>query len=194
MVSNIGNKLCLLFIISLTLGCSQVNNFLEYYNDDGLDVTEYIPLKANEEIEIIETMSLDERVKEYLDKGYIVLGNSYFQAQWCPRSLAIDTAKIKGASVVIISSRHLGDENRTYAIPYTQAHTTYHQGNINSSSSTRGSIYNNYGNSLNFNATTNGQAFYSGTSTYYTTDYITGSYTLSYYEQLAVFLAKKNNN
>lgn len=187
------SKVYVVLLIVLLTGCSQVNNFLEYYNDENLDITEYIPLKEKENVEVIETMSLDERVKEYIDKGYIILGNSYFQAQWCPRALAVDTAKIKGASVVIISSRHIGDENRTYAIPYTQQHTTYHQGSVNTYSQTRGSISNSYSN-LNFNATTNGYGSYSGTSTYYTTDYITNSYTVSYYEQIAVFLAKKNNN
>ena len=182
----------LVLLIELLIGCAPVNNFLEYYNDENLDITEYIPVKKNENIEVIETMFLDERIREYINKGYIILGNSYFQAQWCPRALAVDTAKIKGASVVIISSRHIGDENRTYSIPYAQQHTIYHQGNINTYSQTRGSISNNYSN-LNFNATTNGYGSYSGTSSYYTTEYITKFYSVSYYEQIAVFLAKKNN-
>ncbi len=185
------NKISMLFLVILLANCSSVNNFSEYYNDENLDVSKYIPLRDAEDVEVIEAMSPDEKVKEYEKKGYIVLGFSYFQGQWCPRTMAVDTAKSKGASVVIVSSRHTGDVNRTYAIPYTQRHTIYHQGTIYSTDYTTGNISSNRGSFASFDATTHSNTIYSGTSSYYTTDFITNSYIISYYEQSAIFLAKK---
>ena len=177
------------FILLFLTGCSTTNNFSDFYNDEGLSPSEYISLKKDENVLVIETGELSKRLNEYAKKGYVVIGSSHFKGQWCPRSMAIDVAKEKGATVVILSSIHLDDVEYTYAIPVQQSHTVYHQGNMSSTGYTSGNI-GGY-NGINYSAVTNQYASFSGTSTYYTTSYFTNSYIVGYFEQIAFFLAKK---
>ena len=181
-----------LLIISFMNGCTQANYFSEFYNDEGLEENEFQKVNSSENVLIIETTDLDKKLNEYYKKGYVTIGFSHFKALWCPRTLAIDTAKEKGASIVVISSNHLQDMQHSYAIPISVPHTTYHQGQISSSSYTSGHIRGINGTQgVNYNETTTEHASFSGTSTTYTTEYIRGSYTVSYFEQIAFFLAKK---
>lgn len=179
-------------IILFLTGCSSaVNNFAEFYNDEVIDTSEYIKTGQEDNVLIIETTDLEKKLKEYYNKGYILLGYSHFEGRWCPRVFAIDTAKEKGASVVILSSIHLKDVQYSYSIPIQEPHTIYHQGNVYTRSHTSGNI--GGFNGVNYNSTTNGYGHFSGTSTYYTTSYVTNSVVFGYYEQIAYFLAKKNN-
>ena len=187
-------KLSLSLTILFVMGCSSTNNFLDFYNDEGLDESEYQKIQPNEDVLVIETSNLEKKLDEYYKKDYVVIGFSHFKGQWCPRSMAIDTAKEKGASVIIVSSIHLEDVEYSYAIPISVPHTTYHQGHISSSSYTSGHISGINGvRGIDYNSTTTGYASFSGTSTYYTTSYITDSYTVGYFEQIAFFLAKRVN-
>ena len=72
-------------------------------------------------------------------------------------------------------------------MPTTQ--TTYHQGNINTSSYTYGNVRGYGGGS--YTANTMGHTYYSGTSTTIGTNYFQSSYDTALYEQVAVFLAPK---
>lgn len=62
---------CLLLIL---LGGCQTNNFTDFYNSEEVDKTEYVPLKHNENITIIETGELYNRLNEYIKNGYVILG------------------------------------------------------------------------------------------------------------------------
>ena len=180
-------------IIPLISSCSTPqNSFSEFYNDEGLLDNEYIKRKDNEEILIIETINLNKKLSEYYKKGYVALGFSQFTGWWCPRAMAIDTAREKGASIVVISSDFLGTMEYKYSIPVSTSHTIYHQGTISSKTYTSGHIQSTSGNiGANYNAITTGNANYSGTSTYYTTSYIDNNLYVNFFEQIAVFLAKK---
>ena len=181
-----------LLIISSMNGCTPVNYFSEFYNDEGLEESEFQRVNPSENILVIETTDLDKRLNEYYKRGYVTIGFSHFKAPWCPRTLAIDTAKEKGASIVVISSNHLQDMQYSYAIPISVPHTTYHQGQISSSSYTSGHISGINGTrGVNYNGTTTEYASFTGTSTTYTTEYIRNSYTVGYFEQIAFFLAPK---
>ena len=180
-----------LFIV---VGCS-TNKFTFYYNSEGLSKNDYIPLKENERILLIETHNLEQKLNEYKNKGYVLIGSSVFEGVWYPQYHALKTAKEKGASVILLFSVHQGDVKQQYVIPYQRANTVYHHGNISSNYYTSGSVnaYDgmNYLGRANYNSSTYGSSTYSGTSTYYTTEYLHGSYKTSYYKQTALFLAKK---
>lgn len=190
------NKFFLFLALFFIYGCSgTVNNFSNFYNDEGLETSEFIKADASENVTVIETADLEKKITEYQKKGYVSIGFSHFKGPWCPRALAIDTAKEKGASIVIISSIHLDDVEYSYAIPYSVPHTTYYEGSVSSHEYTSGYVNNRNGVRLaNYNATTTGYSSFRGSSTYYTTSYITDSYTVGYFEQSAFFLAKSNEN
>lgn len=189
---NILSVTTLVIMLFLSSCSTTPNSFLEFYNDEGLLDSEYVKIKDDEEIILIETTNLNKKLSEYYKKGYVALGFSQFTGWWCPRAMAIDTAREKGASIVVISSDFLGTMEYKYSIPVSTSHTTYHQGTISSNTYTTGHIQSTSGNiGANYNAITTGNSHYSGTSTYYTTSYIDNNLYVNFFEQIAVFLAKK---
>lgn len=154
----------ILFCLSLLSSC-QKNNFSVYYNDENIDLQTHSLIKAPY-VKIIETTDLAARFQEYVDKGYILLGSAHFVDEWAARALAVDTAKSKGASVVILSSVKTSEVEHNYILTVPVSNVSYHSGTVDG-------------------------AFYSGTSTSYSYQYIPQSYKTNNYEQLALFLAKE---
>ena len=174
-------KILLLLSIFIS-GCS-VNNFSDFYNSEPLDENEFY--RNTGIVKVIETSNTLQKVDKYLKNGYIILGTSHFLGEWENRSNAVDTAKDKGASIVIIQSNFLGTEEKKYVIAVPVANTTYHSGRINTSSHSYGNIGNTY-----YSGNSWGHGSYSGTSTQWSTEYMYGSYIVAKFEQLAVFMAK----
>lgn len=154
----------ILFCLSLLSSC-QKNNFSVYYNDENIDLQTHSLIKAPY-VKIIETTDLAARFQEYVDKGYILLGSAHFVDEWAARALAVDTAKSKGASVVILSSVKISEVEHNYILTVPVSNVSYHSGTVDGT-------------------------FYSGTSTSYSYQYIPQSYKTNNYEQLALFLAKE---
>ena len=154
----------ILFCLSLLSSC-QKNNFSVYYNDENIDPQNHSLIKAPY-VKIIETTDLAARFQEYVDKGYILLGSAHFVDEWAARALAVDTAKSKGASVVILSSVKTSEVEHNYILTVPVSNVSYHSGTVDGT-------------------------FYSGTSTSYSYQYIPQSYKTNNYEQLALFLAKE---
>ena len=147
----------------LLAGCA-TNGFSTYYNDEGYDITDFIALKQGEKVQLIDTMEPDKKVKEFEKQGYIVIGTSSFSSEYEPFSKAIQTAKEKGATVVILNSDVSGTRTKT--------NTTYHHGYVNSWNSPY-------------------SASYSGVSTTHSTQYYSDNYNVTVFNQVAYFLAKK---
>lgn len=141
------------------------NNFSVYYNDENIDPQTHSLIKAPY-VKIIETTDLAARFQEYVDKGYILLGSAHFVDEWAARALAVDTAKSKGASVVILSSVKTSEVEHNYILTVPVSNVSYHSGTVDGT-------------------------FYSGTSTLYSYQYIPQSYKTNNYEQSALFLAKE---
>lgn len=154
----------ILFCLSLLSSC-QKNNFSVYYNDENIDPQTHSLIKTPY-VKIIETTDLAARFQEYVDKGYILLGSAHFVDEWAARALAVDTAKSKGASVVILSSVKTSEVEHNYILTVPVSNVSYHSGTVDGT-------------------------FYSGTSTSYSYQYIPQSYKTNNYEQLALFLAKE---
>ena len=154
----------ILFCSSLLSSC-QKNNFSVYYNDENIDLQTHSLIKAPY-VKIIETTDLAARFQEYVDKGYILLGSAHFVDEWAARALAVDTAKSKGASVVILSSVKISEVEHNYILTVPVSNVSYHSGTVDGT-------------------------FYSGTSTSYSYQYIPQSYKTNNYEQSALFLAKE---
>ena len=154
----------ILFCLSLLSSC-QKNNFSVYYNDENIDLQTHSLIKAPY-VKIIETTDLAARFQEYVDKGYILLGSAHFVDEWAARALAVDTAKSKGASVVILSSVKTSEVEHNYILTVPVSNVSYNSGTVDGT-------------------------FYSGTSTSYSYQYIPQSYKTNNYEQLALFLAKE---
>ncbi len=167
------------------LGCAS-NPFMDSYNDIKLSG---VKIRNPKEVKLIETTDMKNRVLEYKNRGYCVVGVSHFSGEWVARANAIKVARKKGANLVILSAHFTGTQTNTYvtAMPTTQ--TTYHQGNINTSSYTYGNVRGYGGGS--YTANTMGHTYYSGTSTTIGTNYFQSSYDTALYEQVAVFLAPK---
>ncbi len=165
------NKVILLFCV-ITLSACSSNQFSVHYNDEGLSSSEFVPLQLNEQVKIIETFNVDKKVKEYQKQGYVVLGTAKFNGYWEPFSSAISVAKDKGATLVIIGTTNLGTEIKSYTAVIPHTNTVYHSGSINSYG---------YG---------GGYSSYSGTSTYTTMNYVSGTYSIAKFNQNAFFMAK----
>lgn len=175
------NKLILLLPLLLT-ACSS-NPFLDSYNT----ISVHTPLQRPQHVKLIETTNIKERVLEYKNKGYIVLGAAHLAGEWKPRTWAIKAAKEKGATLVILSSQFSGTREHSYVTAVPQVQTTYHTGSVNASTYTTGRV-GGY-NGVNYNASTLGHASYSGTSTTIGTSYFQSSYETVLFDQTAVFLA-----
>ena len=155
----------------LLAGCA-TNGFSTYYNDEGYDITDFIALKQGEKVQLIDTMEPDKKIKEFEKQGYIVLGTSSFSSEYEPFSKAIQTAKEKGATVVILNSDVSGTQTKTNTVATPQTNTTYHHGYVNSWNSPY-------------------SASYSGVSTTHSTQYYSYNYNVTVFNQVAYFLAKK---
>lgn len=184
-------KKSLFIILGLLLTGCQTNYFENFYNDEELEPNEYVARRWLEDVKVIDTYDLHGTLEKYQKDGYVVLGTSAFAGLWCSRSLAVETAKEKGATLVIIGVEPLGEQTATYQIAIPQANTTFHQGTVSGDSHTRGSITTNTGNWANYTSTTTGSATYTGTSTYYTAMLKPQTVTNYYYNQFAYFMARK---
>ena len=156
----------ILFCLSLLSSC-QKNNFSVYYNDENIDLQTHSLIKAPY-VKIIETTDLAARFQEYVDKGYILLGSAHFVDEWAARALAVDTAKSKGASVVILSSTKVKEAEHNYVLTIPNPTVSHYSGTV-------------------------GNNTYYGTSASYSYQYVNQSYKTNIYEQFALFLAKEKN-
>lgn len=177
-------KTSLLFL-SLILSACASNPFLDAYNTINPSSA---TINSYKEIKLIETTDLKNRVLEYKEKGYMILGVAHLTGEWKNRTYALKAAKEKGANLVILSSHFTGAQKHSYVAAIPQTQTTYHQGNIQTSSYTTGHI-GGY-NGINYSATTTGNASYSGTSTTIGTSYFQASYETALFDQTAIFLFK----
>lgn len=111
-----------IIILFLLSGC-QTNHFKDYYVAEDIKESDYI--SSDKPVKIIDTADLSKTLSKYLEKGYIIVGSSFFEEQWCPRALAVEVARSKKASLVIIESVPVKTKeiNFTVAIPHT--HTAY---------------------------------------------------------------------
>lgn len=156
----------ILFCLSLLSSC-QKNNFSVYYNDENIDLQTHSLIKAPY-VKIIETTDLAARFQEYVDKGYILLGSAHFVDEWAARALAVDTAKEKGATVVILSSTKVKEAEHNYVLTIPNPTVSHYSGTV-------------------------GNNTYYGTSASYSYQYVNQSYKTNIYEQFALFLAKEKN-
>jgi len=145
------------------------NEYVKFYQPYGVPKDVWQPRK--ERVRLVE-ISNSEDVYSWEAKGYCVLGISSFQGKWRTRALAVDCAKKNGASIVLVSSKHLETQavSQTFYMP-TQ-NTTYHQGTV---------------------YTLGGSATYSGTSTTPGVVPMTLNYEIERWEQTAVYLAPFRN-
>ena len=195
-------KICLLLsFLTIFYGCA-TNQFKDNYNDEGLKISRHHPTQ----IQIIETTDFQNKVLQYVHKGYVMIGSSHFEGEWEARMKAKKWAKKLGATLIIIGSQQTGTQDHQYVLAIPQINTTYHQGTIHTTGYQSGTMnttaytYGNIGNS-NFNARTYGNGSYSGMSSYNTsysgtstsvsTSFISGSYKTAVFEQLAVFMIPK---
>lgn len=148
----------------LLLSSCQKNNFSIYYNDENFDRQKF-PLAKASFVKVIETTDLSGRFQEYRNQGYILLGSAHFIDEWTARALAVDTAKEKGASVVILSSTKVNEAEHNYVLTIPNPTVSYYSGTVGNNS-------------------------YHGTSTSYSYQYVNQSYKTNIYEQFALFLAK----
>ena len=183
-------KYILLLTSVFILSACQTNYFDDFYNDEEQDISSYIPLERGKGVKVIDTFNLEDMLKKY-EKDYIILGSSSFSGHWCSRSLAVETAKDKGASLVIIGIEPIGQSTETYAVAVPQANTVYHQGSISGNNYSSGNVYANNGNWGHYNSSTYTSASYTGTSTYYTTQTFYNQKDNYYFNQYAFFMAKK---
>ena len=184
-------KRCLFSILALLLTGCQTNYFENFYNDEELEPNEYIARHWLEDVKVVDTYDLDGTLKKYKKEGYVVLGTSAFAGQWCSRSMAVETAKEKGATLVVIGISPLGEQTSTFEIAIPVANTTFHSGTISNNSYTTGTITSNTGNWANYTANTTGTATYTGTSTSWSAMNKQQTITNYYYNQYAYFMAKK---
>jgi hypothetical protein len=168
-------NLILFFFAILIASCSS-NQFSIHYNDEGLEPSDFIPLQMGQNVKIIETLNAERKLQEYIKNGYVVLGSSRFNSEWEPFSKAISVAKEKGATLVIMETENTGRDTKHYTMAIPQTNNVYHHGSVNAYSGG----YSAYGN-------------YSGTSTYTTINYVSGSYNISLFRQNAFFLAKSSD-
>lgn len=163
-----------LFALFLAVsGCADKNPYSIYYNDEGVDRSEFY---NNEPVTVIETLDAETTLKEFYKSGYILLGTSSFKSEWSPFSKAIDTAKNKGASVVVLNTDVIGSVRKNFTMAIPQTDTTYHTGTVNT--------YGTYGNAY---------SNYYGTSTSTSYDYYSRDYDVTKFQQHAYFLARKIN-
>ncbi|WP_419797156.1 MAG: PDZ domain-containing protein [Terasakiella sp.] len=165
-----------LFSIFLLLALSAcVNNFDKYYTANGTTPTPYNTLPPSGEIKIISVSQKKgkETLYKMLENGYSYIGNSSFNGELGDKAQLKTVAKKVGAELVVYATAMTDKESKTFALSTPDTQTTYHSGSFNDYSSGYSPTY------------------YSGTSTTYTkkTTYI--PYTVTNYDQEAMFFAKK---
>lgn len=190
-------KILIFALCFLICGC-QTNYFENFYNDEEQEIDTYIPRKYNEDVKIIDTMDLTNTLKRY-EKDYIILGTSAFNGHWCSRSLAVDVAKDKGATLVIIGTKPTGSQTQTVSVEMPRSNTIYHSGEVSKNQYSYGDIQTSNGGWVDYNSSTNTSTSYRGETTYYTTKTIYNKIQNYYFDQVAFFMAKKrqaggNNN
>lgn len=156
-----------------TITACASNDFYDFYNDNNVDPSFFIPRKNFENVKVITTVDIESRIKEYKDKGYIILGWAEFHGPWSSSMKAIEQAKRIKATVVIRYGNYTKSTNINYNIVVPQPHNTYHSGTVTGSY---------------------GYANFSGTSTSYTYNTYTHSYSVNLFNQGAVFMAKGVEN
>jgi len=162
-----------MFLLLALSAC--VNNFDKYYIAQGTLPTPYNSLPPSSEIKLI-SVSQNEWQETYykiLENGYLQIGASSFNGELGNEAQLQTVAKKVGAELVIYSQTMTDKESKTFALSTPDTQTTYHSGSFNDYSSSYSPTY------------------YSGTSTTYTkkTTYI--PYTVTNYDQGAMFFVKK---
>lgn len=111
-------KVILSIMTVLTLlGCSGRTNYFDtYYNDEGLSSDEYIHLKANEKVRVVETRNLDATLAKYTKQGYVLIGTAYIKGIWEEFYNAIRVAEDKGATLVVVETEVI----KTYKVKATE--------------------------------------------------------------------------
>ncbi|MDT0619936.1 hypothetical protein RM531_15820 [Salinisphaera sp. P385] len=159
--------LCLIPFCILASACQSTNGFETYYSDYGVNPDDLA--SPGNEVSTVEVFDIQSRVEDYQKRGYVVLGVSNFQGEWAARSKAVDHATQVGADIVIVRAEYTGSRENHFTISLPTTDTTYHSGTV---------------------STPYGSTTYSGTSTTYSSENLSGSYDVSQFDQQAVFMAK----
>ena len=178
------------FLASCTDGPG--NRLLDYYESEELEPEEFIRVGSEEYIPVIETSSMNNIVKDYKKKGYVVVGSASFNGRWTPRIKLVDHARDIGASLVIVTAQNSNDQVYVAQIPYTQNHTVYHQGSGNTIGNTYGNVSVNGRRIADYTANSYSHTNYSGTSTYQTVEQMPIPIQLKEFEQKAIFMSLSN--
>jgi hypothetical protein len=154
-------------------GC--VNNFDKFYSANGTSPTPYNSLPPASEIQIIYVSQKKSKdtVYKMLENGYQYIGNSVFNGELGNEAQLKTVAKKVGAELVVYAKVLTDKESKSYALTTPDTQTTYHSGSFNDYSSSYSPTY------------------YSGTSTTYTTKTTYIPYTVTNYDQEALFFVKR---
>lgn len=182
-------KFYVFFFILFLSGC-QTNNFKDYYVDENINLSPSPLSNSDDPVKVIETSILEKTLTKYKEKGYAVIGTSFFEGLWCPRAFAIELAKEKKAQIVIIESIPTKEEKINYTVAVPQTNTTYHHGNISTKGNYDGYI-SGYG---SYSGNTSSNATYTGYSTSTSWNYHERSYSVVYFFQKAFFLRLQAKN
>lgn len=91
------------------------NNYTKYFEPAKYPASYqpvFEPLKPNQQIEIVHLSTNDIQLRQWIEKGYSVIGTSQFSDRKLPDNLAIAQAKKVGASLVVIDT--LATSNNSY--------------------------------------------------------------------------------
>lgn len=167
-------KGCIRFIISIiflfSLSACQTNNFKDFYNDERVNMSDYIPLNSSQVPVLMEVDDVTTSLEKYKANGYVILGSSSIRGPWEPRCHLIDLAKEKKATLIIAKSEYLKTVTHNYQVTIPTTNTSYVSGSVYTPSNT---------------------VYYNGTisSTSYNTYH--GSYESYIFNQTAYLLAPK---
>ena len=106
-------------------GC-YTNSYESYYVDSGCSAC----LAQTEEGQpvALRMVTTEEDVLNLIEDGYVQIGSSSFLSQYCPLSCAVDTAKMHGASLVLLDIRFREAKQYTSVMYLPSYSRTYHSG------------------------------------------------------------------
>jgi hypothetical protein len=162
-------KYLIILIAVFVSGC-KTNGHKEFYQ--GYDLDE-LPLEMKQNMEflspteepaIYRSNNIQRDFEDLLSKRYIRIGHSRFNGGYEPIENIIKQAKSVGAVVVLTTSNYTNTETSNYTLYMPTTKTSTHNGNINSTVTSPGSLSTAYVNSqYSGTTTTSGSKAYSGT-------------------------------
>ena len=157
-----------LLAVGLLSGCAS-NPYRTFFSPADAGGVE--PLSGVEIPRLVESDGFKE-LETYLNRGYVEVGRSAFNGPWASRTLAIDCARSCGASLVLVVA---GDEDvrtETMVVSMPVYARTYDHGFVDGP---------------------RGYRYYSGSSTTHASVPVRQDYRRAYYNQSAVFLARRRD-